>query len=215
MPLIIIFVVISCLVSVLLDYIICQFYRQISPFKNTQEIVLWSHKKRKAAFFFALFPFYYVSYLLLANWWTFLPVGILITIMVFISIMDFEQQVILDLVLLLPLLFAFLFSVFFPVAFFDRLSAASVGSGIMLFLAILTKGGIGGGDIKLIFVIGLWLGLDSLFFTLAAGFLSGGLSAALLLMCRIKKFKETIAYGPYFALWAIIAFVLQKGDFLH
>lgn len=211
MYLLVTFATASFLVSVVLEYIMCQLNRQVPPFINTQEMTPWSHKKRKAALFSALFPFYYLSYLLLADWWIFLPSGIFITFMAFISIMDFEQQVILDSVLLFPLLFVLLFSVFFPVSFLDRLSAAAIGSFIMLFLAILTKGGIGGGDIKLIFVIGLWLGLDSLVFTLVAGFLSGGLAAALLLICKLKKSKDTIAYGPYFALWANIAFILQKS----
>ncbi len=214
MLLLITFAAASFFVSVILDYIMCQLYRKTQPLVNTQEVVPWSHKKRKVALFSALFPFYYLSYFFSPDWQAFLPTGVLITFMVLISIMDFEQQIILDWVLLFPLLFALLLSGFFSVSLLDRLYAAFIGGSIMLILAILTKGGIGGGDIKLIFVIGLWLGLDSLLLTLAAGFLSGGLSAALLLMCKMKKLKDTIAYGPYFALWAIIALVLQKSTVL-
>ena len=72
------------------------------------------------------------------------------------------------------------------------------GVGFLL-LAILTRGGIGGGDIKLIFVLGLWLGSRLLMGTVILGFCLGGLAALFLLLTKQKKRKEFFAYGPYFS----------------
>jgi leader peptidase (prepilin peptidase)/N-methyltransferase len=164
-----------------------------------------SHTKRKISLFCLLFFFYSLSYYLTVDLLHLVILWVFITFMIFISIMDFEQQIILDKILFLLLLLALCFSPFLPALFFNRLLAAIIGGSILLFLAILTKGGIGGGDIKLLFVLGLWLGTDKLLVTLFFGFISSGLISALLLLGKIKKPKDTIAYGPYFALSAIAA----------
>lgn len=116
---------------------------------------------------------------------------------------DFEQYVIFD-KMLLPfgiLAFPMIFLMGLPVL--DHLGAAFAGGGIFLLLAILTRGGIGGGDIKLIFVLGLWLGSRLLIGTVILGFCLGGLAALFLMLTKQKKRKEFFAYGPYFSAAAI------------
>jgi leader peptidase (prepilin peptidase)/N-methyltransferase len=163
--------------------------------------------KRKIYFLFCLFPLY-----LLTSHYALTPMELIvywvfITFMVFISIMDFEQHVILDKILLVFVLFAFVFSSFLPAPFLNRVLSAMLGGGILLLLAILTKGGIGGGDIKLLLVLGLWLGSDKLLLTMFFGFLSGGIVSAILLLSKIKRPGDPIAYGPYFAISAIVFFL--------
>ena len=67
-------------------------------------------------------------------------------------------------------------------------------------LAVITKGAIGGGDIKLIAAMGLWFGYRSLLTVIMYGFLAGGAAALLMLLTKQKKRKSYFAYGPYFAL---------------
>ena len=85
----------------------------------------------------------------------------------------------------------------------DHLLAALVGGAVFLLLAILTRGGIGGGDIKLIFVLGLWLGSKILLGTILLGFCLGGLAALFFLVTKRKKKRDFFAYGPYFSLAAL------------
>lgn len=56
-----------------------------------------------------------------------------------------------------------------------------------MLLAILTRGGIGGGDIKLIAALGIWLGTDNLLTVTCIGLLTGGVFAFLLLISKRKK----------------------------
>ncbi|GEM_PF-952113 len=193
--------IVSQLLSKIMHYYLCQ---SISILEKPEKLP-GSHIKREISLFSLLFFFYSLSYYLMIDGLQLAIIWIFITFMVFISIMDFEQQVILDNILFPLLVLALCFSPFLPALLLNRLFAAIIGGGILLFLAIVTKGGVGGGDIKLLFVLGLWLGIDKLLFTLFLGFLSGGLISAVLLLGKIKRPKDTIAYGPYFALSAIIA----------
>jgi leader peptidase (prepilin peptidase)/N-methyltransferase len=193
--------IVSQLLSKIMQYYLCQ---SISILEKPEKLSGF-HTKRKISLFSLLFFFYSLSYYLMVDGFHLAILWIFITFMVFISIMDFEQQVILDKILFPLLILALCFSPFLPALLLNRLFAAVIGGGILLLLAIITKGGIGGGDIKLLFVLGLWLGTDKLLFTLFLGFLSGGLVSAVLLLGKIKRPKDTIAYGPYFALSAIVA----------
>ena len=116
---------------------------------------------------------------------------------------DFEQYVIFDKMLLPFGILAFPMIFFMDLPLLDHLAAAFAGGGLFLLLAILTRGGIGGGDIKLIFVLGLWIGSKALMDTIILGFCLGGLAALFFLMTKQKKRKEFFAYGPYFSAVAI------------
>ena len=69
-----------------------------------------------------------------------------------------------------------------------------------MLLAIVTRGGIGGGDVKLIASLGIWLGPEKLLTAAAMGLIAGGGAAALLLLAKKKSRGSFFAYGPYFAL---------------
>lgn len=92
----------------------------------------------------------------------------------------------------------------------DRLIAAAIGGVAFLVLAILSRGALGGGDVKLIASLGLWLGTDALLFVTMAGIVLGGLAALLLMLLRLKKRKSAFAYGPYFALTALTLFLMRS-----
>ncbi|MBU1127393.1 prepilin peptidase, partial [Patescibacteria group bacterium] len=75
--------------------------------------------------------------------------------------------------------------------------------GFLFFLSLhaLTRGkGMGMGDVKLIFLLGLILGPRGLLVCLFLAFLTGALVGVILMISRKKKFKERIAFGPFLIL---------------
>lgn len=86
----------------------------------------------------------------------------------------------------------------------DYLVASIIGGGIFLLVAILSRGGLGGGDVKLIAALGLWLGEKLLTVVLLATVV-GGLVALLMILLDKKNRGSYFAYGPYFAIAAIHA----------
>ena len=93
----------------------------------------------------------------------------------------------------------------------DCLLAGAAGFLSFLLLAIATGGGIGGGDIKLLGALGLWLGTEKLLLVALTGCLLGGLFALLALLTGRKKKGEAIPYAPGFTL---AAFCISLMDIL-
>ena len=91
----------------------------------------------------------------------------------------------------------------------ERLIAALGGGALFLILAILTRGGIGGGDIKLIAALGLWMGVSHLTDVIVLGLIGGGIGALILLKFGHKKRTDTFAYGPYFTIAALLQLFLN------
>ena len=121
----------------------------------------------------------------------------------FITITDFEQYVIFDSMLLPLAALGLCYTVHQQLSLTEHLAAGLGGGLLFLLLTILTKGAIGGGDIKLIAALGMWLGIRPLLSVIMCGFLAGGAAALFLLITKQKKRQDYFAYGPYFALSGI------------
>ncbi len=80
-----------------------------------------------------------------------------------------------------------------------------LGFAIIFLPAWITKGGIGGGDVKLGALMGLFLGFPAVFAGLFLGFVGGGLGAIVLLVTRVRGRRDAVPYAPFLAAGAWIA----------
>ncbi|MBR2180176.1 MAG: prepilin peptidase [Selenomonadaceae bacterium] len=126
-----------------------------------------------------------------------------------VTFTDFEQYVIFDLMLLPFTVIGFIAVTHLNWSVYDHVIAALVGGGAFLLLAITTHGAIGGGDIKLIAVLGIWLGSKILLNVVVIGCILAGVSGLMMLIMKQKGRKSFFAYGPYFALTTI--YILIKA----
>lgn len=91
----------------------------------------------------------------------------------------------------------------------DAVLGAFLG-GILLFLVReASRGGMGGGDVKYAFVLGLWLGAEKLLLALFLAFLGGSLVALFLVISR--KGMDCIPFGPFLSLGGCISFFCGSG----
>lgn len=87
----------------------------------------------------------------------------------------------------------------------------SLGFAVLFFIiAVASRGGMGGGDIKLAGVIGAFLGWQGALVTFVLASLLGGLAASYLLIRGQADRKSAIRFGPYLALGAFIALIWGK-----
>ncbi len=128
--------------------------------------------------------------------------------LVLFTVTDCEQQVIFDVMLIPFALLGFIFCLADGLPLVHHLAAALGGGLLFLLLAVLTRGGVGGGDIKLIAGLGLWLGVNALLNVVVCGLIAGGLGALFLLIVKHKKRTDTFAYGPFFTLAALLQLYL-------
>ena len=93
---------------------------------------------------------------------------------------------------------------------FTVLSAFGIAAFFYL-LIFITKGrGMGGGDAKLGFLIGLFNGFPLNIFGIFAGFLTGAIFSLVLIILKKKNMKDTIAFGPFLVLGSTIAFFFGR-----
>lgn len=81
------------------------------------------------------------------------------------------------------------------------------GGGSLLFVSILSKGGMGGADIKLNAVYGAILGLKLSVLSLLIAFTVGALASLLLILFRIKRRKDFIPFSPFLSIGALTSFM--------
>lgn len=75
-----------------------------------------------------------------------------------------------------------------------------IGGGILLLILILSKGGMGDGDVFLMGALGLALGIEKTLLTLFLSFVIGALCSVILLLTKKKTRKDAIPFGPFIAL---------------
>ncbi len=79
-----------------------------------------------------------------------------------------------------------------------------LGGGLLLIIALLWSGGMGGGDIKLAGFMGIFLGRYVLL-GLFAGFLFGSVAGLIAMAVFHKNRRDLIPFGPFLSLGAIVA----------
>jgi leader peptidase (prepilin peptidase) / N-methyltransferase len=75
-------------------------------------------------------------------------------------------------------------------------------------LSAFSKGGIGGGDVRLAPVLAMflgWLGASHVYIGLGSGFILGGVVATGMLVTRRASASTRIAFGPFLCIGAVIA----------
>jgi leader peptidase (prepilin peptidase) / N-methyltransferase len=78
----------------------------------------------------------------------------------------------------------------------EALIAGVVGFAAFFFLVIITRGGFGMGDAKLVGLLGLLLG-EALLPSLLVGVVIGGIASAIVALTVSGGRRKAIAYGPY------------------
>lgn len=84
---------------------------------------------------------------------------------------------------------------------------AGVGLGLFFYLiAVLSKGGMGGGDVKLAFVMGIYLGIGPGILSVFLAFLVGGITGVALLLGGENR-KRPLPFAPYLVLGTVVAYL--------
>jgi leader peptidase (prepilin peptidase)/N-methyltransferase len=79
-----------------------------------------------------------------------------------------------------------------------------LGGGLFLLIAVASKGAMGGGDIKLMGVLGFWFGWKLILMLSFMSFIIGATASMMLIAFKIKGMKDYIPFGPFIAIAALI-----------
>lgn len=131
----------------------------------------------------------------------------LISLLIIIIVSDLAYMIIPDKVLLFFAPLLVVERVFIPMdLWWDPIIGAIFGFVLLLLIAIISKGGMGGGDIKLFFVIGLALGFKLTLVTFMLATFLGALYGVIGITFGKHKKKQPIAFGPFIAVGALLSY---------
>jgi leader peptidase (prepilin peptidase) / N-methyltransferase len=131
---------------------------------------------------------------------------------IIIFVIDLEQGLILNKVAYPAMVVVFLLALY-PWPWLNdslgmRLAYAALGGGvgfiIFLLIALISRGGMGWGDVKLAALIGLATGFPMVVVAIIMAAILGGIVAVALMIAKRKKRRETVPFGPFLAVAAMV-----------
>jgi leader peptidase (prepilin peptidase)/N-methyltransferase len=141
--------------------------------------------------------------------WQTLIYFVLVCLLLVITFIDIDHRIIPDIISLPGIPIGFAASFLLPnVSWLDALIGIAAGGGSLLAIAlgyqlITGKDGMGGGDIKLLAMIGAFLGWKGVLFTIMASSFIGTLVGIVIMIRARKGMKLAIPFGPFLAIGAI------------
>lgn len=138
--------------------------------------------------------------------------------LIVITFIDVDHQIIPDVISLPGILLGLLFSALSPqVTFRESLIGAGLGAGVLLtvalgYWAVTKREGMGGGDIKLLAMIGAFLGWQAIPFTLLVASCTGSVIGIATMIRRRADTRLALPFGPFLAFGA--GCYLFIGEFL-
>lgn len=143
----------------------------------------------------------FVTAPLLVGWSGELLVALsLISMFTIIVVSDIHYLIIPDKILIWFAGIFLLERIFWPLTpWWDSLLGAATGFLLLLLIAFVSKGGMGGGDVKLYALLGLVLGFKLVLLSFFLSTLYGAVVGGLALLFKIVKRRQPIPFGPFIA----------------
>lgn len=132
---------------------------------------------------------------------------ILISGLIVIFFIDLEHEIIPDQIIFPAILLFFFFFLItnHHLLITNYLPSAFISALFFYLLHLLTKGrGMGLGDVKLVFLIGLFFGFPKVVIALYLAFLTGAIVGIILILTGKARFGQAIPFGPFLAFTSLV-----------
>jgi leader peptidase (prepilin peptidase)/N-methyltransferase len=131
----------------------------------------------------------------------------LISLFIIIVVSDIHYMIIPDKILIWFTGIFLLERIIWPLTpWWDSLLGALSGFILLLIIAFVSNGGMGGGDVKLYALLGLVLGFKLVLLSFFLSTLYGAVLGGLTLLFKIVKRRQPIPFGPYIAAGTLSAY---------
>lgn len=132
----------------------------------------------------------------------------LFSILVVITHIDLRLKLIPDKMTFPGMVYFGLLRIFFhPDPWWDYVLGFFIAGGLLWIIAVVSRGGMGGGDIKLMAMTGLAIGWKWALLAFFIATLVGGLVGVTLLLSRRAGRKDAIPFGPFLAIGITLAYL--------
>ncbi|MDH5527154.1 MAG: prepilin peptidase [Nitrospirota bacterium] len=123
-----------------------------------------------------------------------------------LTLIDLHHQILPDRITLPGIVVGLAASAFLlPVGILPAVYGVVLGGGLFLVIAVVSRGGMGGGDIKLIAMIGAFLGWQAVLLTTVVAATTGSLVGLVLMALYGKGRKYAVPFGPFLSAGALVS----------
>jgi leader peptidase (prepilin peptidase)/N-methyltransferase len=153
---------------------------------------------------FLLFSRFWIS-------WSYFFYFLFIASLIVITVIDLYHQIIPDVISLPGIAVGLVASFILPqLTFLNSLIGVLLGGGSLFLVAtfyqwLFKREGLGGGDVKLLAMIGAFLGWRAVILTILLGSLIGSIIGIIMMMVKGKDLKYAIPFGPFLSLGAAVS----------
>ncbi|AKL95277.1 peptidase A24A [Clostridium aceticum] len=146
---------------------------------------------------------------------------LLFSILICITFIDYDHQIIPDGLVLLGFVIGLIYKLalyYFvgtPIEVLNSLLGFLAGGGFFLLIAVISNGGMGGGDIKLMAMLGFWFGWRDIILISFLSFIIGSVISIMLLTTKIKSRKDAIPFGPFIGIATLIVILYKNYILMH
>ena len=135
--------------------------------------------------------------------------------LIVIALIDLKSGLIYNKILLVMAISAIIFDLSGILIEIDQaMIAALIGFVIMYVIFILSRGGLGGGDVKFTFVLGLWLGLDGLLIAIFLSTIFASIVGLIIFLIK-RTIKIKLPFAPFMSLGAVTAYFFKEMIILN
>lgn len=126
---------------------------------------------------------------------------------VIVSSIDIKYRIIPDIMVLITLIIGIVLAFVSKASILDTMLAMLFGGGIMLLTALIPNA-MGGGDIKFMFAVSVFLGFKRTLWAIMLAFILSSIVSVVLLVFKIKKVNDSIPFGPFLSIGSFISFFI-------
>ncbi len=142
--------------------------------------------------------------------WEALAMSVLFSVLLVLSMIDISHQIIPNKILIFLFMLSLPYVLLISRTYVESIIGFFSASGLLYIIALLAKGQMGGGDIKLMAVCGFVLGWQNILLALMLGSIVGAVVGIFLLISGVVKKKQLIPFGPYLSIGIMIAALFGK-----
>ncbi|HOB81532.1 MAG TPA: prepilin peptidase [Peptococcaceae bacterium] len=137
--------------------------------------------------------------------------GFLFSVFLVITMIDLKHLLIPNVLVACLLVSGLIYQFFWgELKIMELVMGIIIGFGVPALIAFFSKGGMGGGDIKLCAAMGAWLGYPAILYAMFLGALVAAIVSIFLLLFKLKTRKDPIPFGPFLVLGFLAVFFFQE-----
>lgn len=132
--------------------------------------------------------------------------------LVVLSVIDLYYKILPDVITIPGIILGITLSAFIlSTGLKNSIVGALIGGGLFYIVAVVSRGGMGGGDIKLIAMIGAFLGWRDVIITIMLASFTGAVVGVMMMIFLGKGRKYAIPFGPFLALGGMISMFFSEA----